>query len=910
MTPQDPLPEPPLYRYRFGAVEFDETRQQLSVGGLAVELEQKPLQVLAELLRHVGEVVTKEELLTRVWAGRPTVDNVLPNAVAKLRKALGEAEAARIATLPRVGYRLNGPIDRTASGRRLASRLHLAGARPVPHRPDWLLDRQLSPTHGSEVWLARHVRSNEPRVFKFSADGERLALLQREVTLYRVLGESLGERDDLVRILDWQFEAPPFFLACEYGGDNLKDWAAAGHLAALDRPARLALFLRMAGAVAAAHGVGVLHKDIKPANVLVAPQADGGWRVRLADFGSARLLAPQRLDELGITRLGLTLTEGPESDSGSGTPLYLAPELLAGQAPSVQSDVYALGLLLYQLLVDDLRRPLAPGWEAVLADELLAATIAAATDGTPAQRLPTVNALIEQLQTLEARRAAAAQERLREQRLLQAEAQLSRSRARRPWMVAAAVALGAGLAGALWQYGEARAARDEALAQAALATEMHRFLNDDLLGGGRSRTSTIAYDRNPTLRELIDAARGRLEGRFAQAPQIEAGLRTTLGRAYRTLGDFAAAEAELRRVTVLNDARLAPADAARLLGEYDLVTVLVRLSRFDEALRRLDAADALAGPRAGEATELSLRARLARGTYHFQRLEVAPARAAYEAADAAQRRVRPDDLPLAAHIQLTLGDAALRLGQPAKAEAIARTVLAGDPYTENSVGLSTLGTARRLLGHALRNQGRPAEAIPHLERAVAEQEQARGPDDQSTIAALSSLGHLHGLMGDARKRVEIQRDVHARSARRWGEAHQYTLVERLNLGDAELDVGRAEVAAAHLQAAVDGLIATAGEGSSLVHAARYSHANALASLGRHAQALAVIERVHAAPLAGASADAKGDGKLLALHGRVLLGLGRTAAGREQLQRGIEQLQQDGADEAELAPLRRQLAAVP
>ncbi len=89
------------------------------------------------------------------------------------------------------------------------------------------------------------------------------------------------------------------------------------------------------------------------------PQGEG-WQPRLADFGSSRLLEPERLQELGITALGLTMTQA--MGDSSATPLYLAPELLAGHAPSVQSDVYALGLMLYQLMVGDLRRPLAPGW--------------------------------------------------------------------------------------------------------------------------------------------------------------------------------------------------------------------------------------------------------------------------------------------------------------------------------------------------------------------------------------------------------------------------------------------------------------------------------------------------------------------------------------------------------------------
>jgi eukaryotic-like serine/threonine-protein kinase len=98
--------------HRFENIEFDEVQGQLKVAGQVVALEPKPLLVLGELLRRVNEVVTKEELIDNVWDGRITVDHVLPNAISKLRSALGEAGAARIVTLPRVGYRLQGPVRR------------------------------------------------------------------------------------------------------------------------------------------------------------------------------------------------------------------------------------------------------------------------------------------------------------------------------------------------------------------------------------------------------------------------------------------------------------------------------------------------------------------------------------------------------------------------------------------------------------------------------------------------------------------------------------------------------------------------------------------------------------------------------------------------------------------------------
>jgi eukaryotic-like serine/threonine-protein kinase len=861
--------ETPLFRYRFDQIEFDEVRFELSVAGLPVDLEQKPLQVLALLLRHVGEVVTREELFERVWQGRPTVDNVLPNAVAKLRKALGTEAAERIVTLPRIGYRLNGPVERTTAGRRIFSRLQLDAEREVPLRPSFVLERQLGPARSSEVWLARHVKTGELRVYKFASDGERLALLKREATLYRLLREALGDRDDISRILDWNFDAPPFFLECEYGGDNLLEWANGdgGRLSRLDAGARLAMFLDIADAVAAAHSVGVLHKDLKPANMLVSKQADR-WRVRIADFGSARLLNPDRLAELGITRLGLTVTPGLDDDTSSGTPLYLAPELLAGDVPTVRSDVYSLGLLLYQMLVGDLQRPLAPGWERHIEDPLLRADIALATDGDPLRRLSSVATLTERLRAVDARRATADREAEREHRLAATEALLARNRARRPWIIAAGVLLAGGLGAALWQNNQTRAARAEAEAQARLASEINQFLNEDLLGGGRSRTSTIAYDRNPTLRELIDSARQRLDGRFSEAPLVEAGLRTTLGLAYRTLGEFTIAEEQLRRVTELRRATLPPDDAARLAAEYELATVLVRVSRFDEARQLLDGADTQAGALLASPSELALRAHIARGTFHYQQLQPREALAAYTVADGLQRQLKPDDAVLAAHIRLTLGGCELRLGSPERAEAIAREVLSGGEFNERNVGLSTLATARRLLGDSLRNQGRPRDAIPHLERAFAEQEQARGPDDQSTIATLSSLAYVYSLAGDVGARVTHQRDVYARSVRRWGDDNQYTLIEQLNLGDAEHDAGRAGPAAEHLAAALAGLERISGPDSSVVHAARYSYANVLATLGRASQAEAIAIRIDPERLASASADANGHAKVESLLRRI------------------------------------------
>ena len=85
-----------------------------------------------------------------------------------------------------------------------------------------------------EVWLAGHP-SGERRVFKFCFDASRLRGLKREATLFQLLKDELGDRDDIAKVLDWNFDEPPYFLESEYTeGGSLADWGqAAGGIASV-----------------------------------------------------------------------------------------------------------------------------------------------------------------------------------------------------------------------------------------------------------------------------------------------------------------------------------------------------------------------------------------------------------------------------------------------------------------------------------------------------------------------------------------------------------------------------------------------------------------------------------------------------------------------------------------------------
>lgn len=294
-----------------------------------------------------------------------------------------------------------------------------AGGLAIPRRADWVLVDKVGSGGFGEVWLAEHRRLRERRVFKFCFDAERLRSFRREVTLFRLLRDALGQRKDIAGIHDVQVDAPPFFLESEYYPEgNLADWASRqGGLGNVPMATRLDLLARVATAADAAHSVGVIHKDIKPSNVLVEV-LDGVVQPRLADFGIGELADRGRLQGLDITAAGFTeplLTAG--MSSRTGTRLYSAPEYLAGGAATVHGDVYALGVMLYQMVVGDFGRPLGPGWERDVEDPLLREDIAAAVDVDPSRRPKGAAELAERITGLDARRrerrAAARAERAR-----------------------------------------------------------------------------------------------------------------------------------------------------------------------------------------------------------------------------------------------------------------------------------------------------------------------------------------------------------------------------------------------------------------------------------------------------------------------------------------------------------------
>jgi DNA-binding winged helix-turn-helix (wHTH) protein/serine/threonine protein kinase len=768
-TPQDVA----IYRWAFGTAEFDEARWELKVNGQPVDLERKPLELLLQLLRHAGEVLTKDELLESVWVGRIVVEAALTNAIGKLRKALGDDTQTLIASVPRVGYRLTGPVSRKAA-QTLPSASVLAAGDAVPRRPNFRLVERLARNHEDvEVWRAEQPKTHDVRVFKFSLDGARLGTLKREVTLSRVLRDALGERDEFVKLLDWDFDEAPFFTESEFGGISLDSWLGQ-HGVAVDHAARLALMAEIADAVASAHEVGILHKDLKPGNILIYLEVGKAtWHPRIADFGSGKVL--------------------DASDSHEGTPLYLAPEVVGGQSPTIRSDLYALGVILFQLLVGDFRRPMSPGWEADIDDPLLRTDISAFANGDPAKRPASARELATRLRSLDARRVQLDLEQAVQARIVTSERKLALTRARRPWIVAAMLLLGAGLAGSLFYAHRARESAQAAQKAAKqerqerkLADSVNTFLVKDIIGSADPFQAGV---KDLSLKDALSSAEKNIDKRFKDDPEAQTRVHMMLGQAYSGHGEHALARDQYAKAaaaiethpaidqTLAQESRLAEAGSLLNLGDMKGVDrILTPVLKAADSGAVLDA-------------RLRLRANYIAGQTAVQEGNHKEALARLEKANAIVKTIPDIDPVTTLRLQSVLAVVYGQNGQPEKAVALLKEATAQATRTYGSQHPETLNV-RILLGEALDGERHWREAVPELTALKRDAAAVYGADSQQALDADELLSGALVGMGDFQSGLPLMQSAYERRAKQVGPTNPLTLDQAVALADALRQAGR------------------------------------------------------------------------------------------------------------------------
>jgi tetratricopeptide (TPR) repeat protein len=395
----------------------------------------------------------------------------------------------------------------------------------------WRLIEPLGRGGMGEVWLAaradgayeRQVALKLPHAHllagalrdRFRRERDILAALSHP-SIARFYDAGVADGDQPWLALEY-IEGVPITEYCDAHASSLRD--------------RIGLLLQVASAVQAAHARLIVHRDLKPANVLVTASGE----VRLLDFGIAKLLGD---DEAAgdLTQLGGRVA----------TPDYAAPEQLEGGVVTVATDVYALGVLLYELLAG--QRPFPTGsrlgrmidtrGEAPLASTRAPgraraglrgdadAILAKALDPDPSRRYASVAAFADDLQRHLEHRPIAARHIGRWQRA----AKFIR-RHRQGVAVAATLLLllAGGVGGVLWQ---ARRAAEEARRAGAMKDFLVEIFsaNDPRIASDQPRGAITA-------KTLLDAGAPRIEARFADDPPVQIELLRTVATIYAELGE-------------------------------------------------------------------------------------------------------------------------------------------------------------------------------------------------------------------------------------------------------------------------------------------------------------------------------------------------------------------------------------
>ncbi len=434
-----------------------------------------------------------------------------------------------------------------------------------------------------EVWLAER------------ADGEyrqnvALKLLKRGMDTDAILRRFLQERSilarlthpNIVRLLDGGMSADgrPFYAMEHVDGQPVVQYATSVRL---DVRERVVVVAKIADAVSYAHSKLVVHRDLKPSNILV----DANGEPHLLDFGIAKLL-----EETGVQTMTGTQVRVM-------SPAYAAPEQILGEPVGTSTDVYSLGVILFELLTGHLPHRRTSRDPAVMAAELDAGTgrasqmlakstsstgmygdadvrrmarlisgdldliIARATHRDPERRYRTMSAFADDLRRwLDGRPIVARPDSKR----YRAVTFVRRHRVGVAAALVAMVALLAGLGAALWQAGEARQQAARAEQQAMRAERVKEFL----ISLFRQNDPEFAHGHVITASQVMTNGVDHLSTMLADDPQTRGELYVAIAEIQYNLGEFDSAlanvdagKALLEGVVAASDHRLAQASFIR-----------------------------------------------------------------------------------------------------------------------------------------------------------------------------------------------------------------------------------------------------------------------------------------------------------------------------------------------------------
>ncbi len=522
---------------------------------------------------------------------------------------------------------------------------------------------------------------------------------------------------------------------------NYHDRRQAGESRPLELIALLNAFVAVCNAVAYAHSRRVIHRDLKPQNVVLGDFGE----VVVLDWGLAKLA--DRPDDMGA--LESVALDGDSSRRATmagqvlGTPAYMAPEQAQGRLDQInhRTDVYGLGAILYEILVgqppfggaptlDVLRLvindpPARPRSVVPATPQALEAVCLKALAKEPAARYESARVLADEVRHFladEPVREYTEPIPVRAARWMRRHRTLVSGVAVLLLTVTAATVAGLVLLGRKNQ--EVAAERNTARVAADQSQAVNAFLTDDLLG--QADPDANSRDKKVTVEELLRRAAAKIDGnpKFFGQPEVEATLRLTLGKTFFKLSDLSEAEKNLRRALDLRRESLGPDDPGTLAAQEALADFLSRgLERPAESVP------------------------LARQTWQARIRVLGP-----------DHRDTLDSLD-------TYGTAVMKAGRPDEAIALQRTCLAARRRVLGPQHLDTL-TSMGNLANALVTRGEWTEAIP-LFREQLHAYRKTAFETEIALGASSLAGVLH-VTGDLLEADRVLQEAVERAALRLG----------------------------------------------------------------------------------------------------------------------------------------------
>ncbi len=553
------------------------------------------------------------------------------------------------------------------------------------------------------------------------------------------------------------------------------------------------LVAQAADALEFAHSMGVVHRDVKPANLIL----DEDGHLWVTDFGLAKL----------DTAAGLTI-----SGDLLGTLRYMSPEQALAKHGLVdhRTDVYSLGATLYELLTlrpavdgedkqEVLRRiafeePVAlRKIDKAIPTDLETVTLKALAKN-PTERYATAGEFADDLrswlgdQSIQAKRPSLSQ-RVRRW-----------GRRNRPVVMTAAgmlavlaVTLVGATAVSVWYAVETGHARDrakdaeaEAQDEADIAQAVSDFFQNDLL-------AEAAPDKNPrnkkvTVEELLGRAAARIDGKFDQQPRLEAAVREAIGVTYTKLGNYTAAQPHLERALEIRR-RVFGEDHRKTLGSMtNLANNYRSLGRPADAVTLNEAALALSKIKLGPDDLDMLRIMVNLAGDYGSAGRHADALTLNESALSVLKVKAPDHATTLQCMNNLAGDYAT-LGRVADALTLNESTAAlmkakhGPDHPDTLTNLLNLG----IRYHAL---GRYADALTIHEKTLALMKAKLGPDHPETLACMANLASNYAALGRKGDALKLDEQTLALRKATLGPDHPDTLASSADLAVSYYELGR------------------------------------------------------------------------------------------------------------------------